>query len=614
MAVSEIYIIDSVCIDKSSSNITVNPSTGNLGITNHRYSLSPLRPRQYLARSSHFPFPGHYDSHRHPMQQVSSSNTVDYQRRRRAATLDGSELMRHVTAALGNITEEPFPACRGNRAGIGNQQSDTACATIASTSQESSVIADCSDKKTSRLKEKRQAIEYVSDSVRDTLSSNLASSSEGTAELSNVTTTESRPTTSNVSSSPTSSWVDSDSGGTSLQSASWVDSVGSCQSLVPSSPSPSNLHVDLNLQGIEVAAATVALEQTLFGARPDGEGASICDDETDTWVGNDVVYQMCDKTGLKSVVTSSCIEVPGALLQERNVYQSSPGRHLPNTHIQNGHSILPATRSRLHHQTPNRGLSFHQTPDMILSPQQLTHRQPLPNVTADGHTTSHLTSDERTTPHLTSDEYTTLHLTSDEHTTPHLTSDEHTTPHLTSDEHTTPHLTSDKYTNLHLTFDERTTPHLKSDERTTPRHTADECTTPHHPADECTTPHHTVDGHTAPHCTADERTTPRHTADGHTTPHHPADECTTPHHTADGHITPHHPSEIWDPSKCMTDRKLKGSSNHYNSLQDSFPKSPPLPPITSSDSDIGEFHIFTLRVSEVLLFIYHLFSFECHVS
>jgi hypothetical protein len=36
----------------------------------------------------------------------------------------------------------------------------------------------------------------------------------------------------------------------------------------------------------------------------------------------------------------------------------------------------------------------------------------------------------------------------------------------------------------------------------------------------------------------------------------------------------------------MTDRKLKGSSNHYNSLQDSFPKSPPLPPITSSDSDI----------------------------
>lgn len=160
---AEIYLIDAQCVDMRVDHSSLSsPSSSSFLPHAHSarpraYSLSPLVPPQPPAHSS-------------PVDLLNS--TVGVQSvggaRRRAATLDGSELMHHVSAALSHITEEPTVV---GMAEDEAQPSDTACATVACSSQESSNVAGPVIGPADR---RRRVIENMSQNVQGLLCDSLA--------------------------------------------------------------------------------------------------------------------------------------------------------------------------------------------------------------------------------------------------------------------------------------------------------------------------------------------------------------------------------------------------------------------------------------------------------
>ena len=159
---AEVYLIDGQCVNTRVAHSSVSsPSSSSLlahalPARPRAYSLSPLAPRQPLPHSlptSYSTFGG---------QSAGGS-------RRRAATLDGSELMHHVSAALNHITEEsPMGVVlRG-----GARPSDTACATVACTSRESSSVAGTP---IGPVDHRRRVIETLSQNVQTLLCDSLGS-------------------------------------------------------------------------------------------------------------------------------------------------------------------------------------------------------------------------------------------------------------------------------------------------------------------------------------------------------------------------------------------------------------------------------------------------------
>ena len=161
---AEIYLIDARCVDTRVAHSSLNsPSSSSLlphslPARPRAYSLSPLAPRQPLTHSP----PTHLlDS---TVGKQSGGGT-----RRRAATLDGSELMQHVSAALNHIAEES-PVVRKLEGGA--QPSDTACATVACSSQESSTVTG---PVAGPADHRRRVIESMSRNVQTLLCDSLAS-------------------------------------------------------------------------------------------------------------------------------------------------------------------------------------------------------------------------------------------------------------------------------------------------------------------------------------------------------------------------------------------------------------------------------------------------------
>ena len=159
---AEIYLIDAQCVDMRVDHSSLSsPSSSSFLPHAHSarpraYSLSPLVPPQPPAPSS----PMHLVCGTAGVQSVGGA-------RRRAATLDGSELMHHVSAALSHITEEPpVVGTVENEA----QPSDTACATVACSSQESSIVAGPVIGPADR---RRRVIENMSQNVQGLLHDSL---------------------------------------------------------------------------------------------------------------------------------------------------------------------------------------------------------------------------------------------------------------------------------------------------------------------------------------------------------------------------------------------------------------------------------------------------------
>lgn len=250
---AEVYLIDAQCIDMRVDHSSLSsPSSSSFLPHAHSarpraYSLSPLVPPQPPAPSS-------------PMHLVCG--TVGEQSvggaRRRAATLDGSELMHHVSAALSHITEEPPVVGMVEDEA---QPSDTACATVACSSQESSIVAGPVIGPADR---RRRVIENMSQNVQGLLHDSLANDVI-------VQGLDRQPGP--VKTSIASSCRGPERGGTSnsvsqVVSAEWVQMKGSA----PATSTPTEL---ANVPGHCVAPGAEAIS---YGECRDGEGVSCKED------------------------------------------------------------------------------------------------------------------------------------------------------------------------------------------------------------------------------------------------------------------------------------------------------------------------------------------------
>ena len=254
-ASSEVYLIDAHCVDiRAAQSSLSSPSSSSLlprplPARPRAYSLSPLAPRQPPAHSP-------------PTQLLYSTlgKPSAGGARQRAATLDSSELMRHVSAALNHIAEES-PVGAGMLEG-GAQPSDTACATIACSSQESSTVGWHGGLVADPADHRRRVIENMSHNIQTVVCDSLVRD-----------VTPQGLQSGSVDTSLTSSWVDSEPGGGSsnvsqVNTANWS---GVKRSL-PTSPTAAVLTTVPNHH------TTPGAEPVRCDVRPDGEGAS-CEEE-----------------------------------------------------------------------------------------------------------------------------------------------------------------------------------------------------------------------------------------------------------------------------------------------------------------------------------------------
>ena len=187
--------------------------------------------------------------------------------------------MRHVSVALSNISEESSSATIPS---LQTQASDTTCATIASSSQEGSEIwggdSHANSKRRSRINEKREVIATLSKSLQQTIPETLESTKDANSTMTtcNPSVTSSCVLSESSARSGSPSSVGFEMDGSSYPSTR-PESVLSLSYTEGAGLREHPIQVDLNLNTSDVTAAAATLEQTLFGSRPDGEGASMCD-------------------------------------------------------------------------------------------------------------------------------------------------------------------------------------------------------------------------------------------------------------------------------------------------------------------------------------------------